>query len=343
MQNNDEIIGKKGLILIIVVFIAVLILGFILLALGYNESFYSHTESVRAIFTAVTYLGEPAVFILIIGIFYIAYNKRFAKNLALNLMVTTYMNSILKDVFQDPRPPSNFDADEISVENPNGLARTSYGFPSGHNQTAVSAWGYIAYHFRKRLWVVMLMSVIIFLVGLSRLVIGAHDLQDVIGGFLIGLVLLVLFVFFEPPTSKKFNGLSMQYQLIFIVISSVALFLLGTFLFPTTGLSLLPDPPSYTDTGNYALVGGVILGLGVGYILENRYVGYEPKELDNGKKILNLIVGMAIAFVVFFGLESIKDVFDSVVFRYFRYAMVSFVLVYFVPMVLVRINKGNEN
>jgi hypothetical protein len=49
MQNNDEILGKKGLILIIVVFIVVLILGLILLSLGYNESFSSDSNSVRAI------------------------------------------------------------------------------------------------------------------------------------------------------------------------------------------------------------------------------------------------------------------------------------------------------
>lgn len=328
------------MIICILIFIAVTILGLVLLALGYNESFYSRSSFVRAIFTAVTYLGEPVVFILLIGIFFIAYDKKFAKNLAMNLMISTYMNSILKDTFQDPRPDSNFDADKITAENPEGLAKTSYGFPSGHNQTAVSAWGYIAYRFRNRFWVVLLMSVIIFLVGLSRLVIGAHDLQDVIGGFLIGLVLLALFIFLEPPASIRFNKFSMQVQLIFVVVSSVTLFLLSTFLFPTTELALLPDPPLYSDTGNYALVCGVLLGLGIGYILENRYIGYEPGKLSTKWRILNLIVGITVALVIFFSLELIKGVFDSVFFRYIRYAVVAFVLVFLVPLILTRINIG---
>ena len=76
MQNHDDIMGKKGLILIIVVFIAVLILGFILLVLGFNESFSSDSKSVHAIFSVVTTLGERIVFIVVVGIFYIAYNKR---------------------------------------------------------------------------------------------------------------------------------------------------------------------------------------------------------------------------------------------------------------------------
>lgn len=340
MQSKDNILSKKGIVTVIIIFIAILILGLVLVGFGYNDSFYSRSSFVRAIFTAVTYLGEPVVFIVVIGIFYIAYDKKFAKNLALNLMISTYVNSLLKDIFQDPRPSSNFDAEKISAENPKGLARTSYGFPSGHNQTAVSAWGYTAYHFRKRIWVVLLMSVIIFLVGLSRLVIGAHDLQDVVGGLLIGLVLLLLFIFVEPHASGRFNKSSMSTQMIFVVVSSLILFLLGTFLFPATGLRLLPNPPSYTDEGSYALVGGVILGFGLGYILENRHVKYDPGKLSSGQRVLNLIVGITIAFVFFFGLEGLKGVFNSVFFRYIRYAVVTFVLVFVIPLVLVKINKG---
>ena len=337
MQDNNESLSKNGLIVISTIFIFVLILGLVLIEYGYNESFYSYSESVRMIFTMVTYLGEPFVFIVVIGFFYIAYNKTFAKNLALSLMITTYVNSLLKDIFQDPRPPSNVDSEKTE-----GLARTSYGFPSGHNQTAVSAWGYIAYHFRERIWIVLFMSVIIFLVGLSRLVIGVHDVQDVIGGFLIGLVVLVMFILLEPPASRRFYSFSMKLQMALVVIISVFLFLLGTLLFPTSGLQLLQDPPSFTDTGSYALVGGVLLGFGMGYLLENKYVGYEPKKLNNQQRILNLIIGILIAFLVFFGLESIKDVFDSVIFRYIRYALVSFILAFFVPLVLIRINGSGK-
>jgi membrane-associated phospholipid phosphatase len=337
MQNNDETISKKGLITIGIIFIIVLILGLVLIENGYNESFYSYSESVRMIFTAVTYLGEPSVFIIVIGFFYIVYNKRFAKNLALSLMASTYVNSLLKDIFQDPRPPSNID-----LKSSDGLLRTSYGFPSGHNQTAVAAWGYIAYHFRKRLWIVLFMSVIIFLVGLSRLVIGAHDLQDVIGGFLIGLVLLVLFIIIEPGASERFNKFNMRIQILLIVIISLFLTILGTLLFPKTGLQLLENPPSFTDSGNYALVGGVLLGFGIGYLLENKYVGYEPKDFNNKQKIMNLVVGIVTAFVVFFGLESLKDIFDSVIFRYARYATVSFILAFLVPLILTRIKKDNN-
>ncbi len=326
MGFNDEVIGKKGLKAFIVIFIAVFILGLFLFYQGYNESFYRESESVKEVFTIITNLGESMVFILLIGIFYIVYDKKFAKNLAMNLMVSTYVNSLLKDIFQDPRPPQ-------------AEGKTSYGFPSGHNQTAVSAWGYIGYHFREKVWVVFIMAVIIILVGVSRLIIGVHDVQDVFGGILVGLALLLLFVLIEPLVSRSFNELDLGIQMFLVVFLSVTLFVIGTLLFPTTELGLLPDPPSYSDAGNYALVGGVLLGFGIGYILENKYVGYEPKKLNKQQKIINLVVGIVIAFVVFIGLESIRDILDSVIFRYFRYALVSFILAFLVPIVLTRIGS----
>jgi hypothetical protein len=274
-----------------------------------------------------------------VAIFYIVYDKGFAKNLAMNLLITAYVNSLLKDIIMDPRPATNYDIEKVSPENPAGLIETSYGFPSGHTQSAVSTWGYIAYHFREKIWVIIVMAIIIFLVSISRMIIGVHDLQDVIGGALIGLALLVLFIFLEPPLSRGFNKLGMPIQIVLVVIASLALLLLGTFLFPTTGMQLLPSPPSFTDTGNYGLVGGVILGLGVGYILENKYVKYDPKNIDIKWKIINLIIGMVIVFVVFFGLEFLNDIFNSVYYRYARYAIVAFILTFVVPLIFTKINK----
>lgn len=59
MPNSTETLGKKGLIVITVIFTAVLFSGLILMALGYNESFYSGSSTIRAVFTAITFLGEP--------------------------------------------------------------------------------------------------------------------------------------------------------------------------------------------------------------------------------------------------------------------------------------------
>jgi len=337
MSESKKNLNKKELITVSVIFAVVLVIGLILLGLGLNEAFYS--ESLTSIFKVITYLGEPLVFIVMVAFFYIIYDKRFAKNLTLSLLFTSYLNEFFKNIFMDPRPGTNTDLTEITVENPAGLIETSYGFPSGHTSTSVATWGYIGYDFRKRLYIVIILGIIVFLVAISRMIVGVHDLQDVIGGFSLGLVVLLLFTYLEPYGTKQFNALNLPIKLIVIVVASLGLFLLGIFLFPNSGTDLLPVQVAFSDTGGFAQVGGIFLGFGIAYILENEYVKYEPSKLDLKWKIINLAIGMVILFVIYFGLEAIKGVFDSVFYRFARYAIIGFVLGFLAPLLFVKLNK----
>ena len=340
MSESNKNLSKKELITVSVIFVVVLVMGIILLVLGFNEAFYSSSSTIRSIFKAITYLGEPIVFIVMVAFFFIVYDKRFAKNLALSLVFSTYINEFFKNIFMDPRPTAtNIDTDLITPENPAGLIEASYGFPSGHTQTAIATWGYIGYNFRKRLYIIVILGIIVFLVAISRMIVGVHDLQDVIGGFSIGLVVLLLFMYLEPYGTKQFNALNLPIKLIIIVVVSLVLFLLGIFLFPNSGTDLLPVPVAFSDTGSFSLVGGVLLGFGIAYVLENEYVKYDPSKLDLKWKIINLVIGMVILFVVYFALEAIRGAFDSVFYRFARYAIVGFVLGYLVPVIFVKLNK----
>jgi len=339
MSESNKKLSTNELITVSVIFVVVLVMGLILLGLGLNEAFYSTSSTIRSIFKLITYLGEPIVFIVMVTFFYIIYNKRFAKNLALSLLFTSYLNEFFKNIFIDPRPATNIDLGEVTLENPAGLIETSYGFPSGHTSSAVATWGYIGYDFRKRLYIVIILGIIVFLVALSRMIVGVHDLQDVIGGFSLGFVVLLLFTYLEPYGTKQFNALNLPIKLIVIVIASLGLFLLGIVLFPTSGTDLLPDPVAFSDTGGFSQVGGIFLGFGIAYVLENEYVKYEPSKLDLKWKLINLAIGMVILFVVYFGLEAIKGVFDSVFYRFARYAIIGFILGYVVPLLFVKLNK----
>ncbi|MHA1876022.1 MAG: hypothetical protein ACTSUC_06225 [Promethearchaeota archaeon] len=129
MSENKVSISKKGLIINLVIFAVLLLVGLILLMTGFNEAFYSTSDTVKSIFKYITYLGEPIVFIVIIAVLFIAYDKKFAKNLLFVLLIVVYVTEFIKDIFKDPRPATNVDADKITTENPDGLVETSYGFP----------------------------------------------------------------------------------------------------------------------------------------------------------------------------------------------------------------------
>lgn len=338
-MSADEILSKKAICLICVISVIVITIGITLLALGYNEAFFLNFTVIQAIFKAISYLGEAIVLIVVIAIFYIIYDKKFAKNLALSLLCSTYVNEMGKNIFQDPRPLTNIDS-----EAEYGYVEPDYGFPSGHTQMAVTVWGYIGYEFKekpKKLIVPIITSILIFLIAISRVIIGVHDLQDIIGGYVIGICVLLLFVYLEPFLTPKFNSLTLSIRILIVVIVSLSLFTLGTLLFPTAGLGLLDNVPLYPDKGSFAVVGGALLGIGVGYLLENEYIHYDPSKLKKSQKIINLIIGILILLVSYYGLSMVIS--GNVLFRFIRYASVAFILTFFLPLLFTKINKKSVN
>jgi membrane-associated phospholipid phosphatase len=60
-----------------------------------------------------------------------------------------------------------------------------YAFPSGHTVRATIVGWYISAG--REVWVKLLVSIWVLLVGISRIVVGAHWASDVLGGLLLGL------------------------------------------------------------------------------------------------------------------------------------------------------------
>ena len=336
-ENAYKILSKKSLMIIGISWICIFTIGLIL-SLFLNEAFYSSSSTVRAIFKAITYLGEDIVLIAMIAFFYVVYDKRFAKNLAFSLLSSTYLNGIIKDALKDPRPSSNID---LTAEH--GFTETTYGFPSGHSQNAVATWGYLAYEMKgqsklKPFLPSLICSIIIFFIAVSRIVIGVHDMNDIVGGTLIGILFLLAFVYIEPLLTEKIQPLSLTMKMVLAIIASIVLLLVGILLFPYAGYGdFVTTATPYDYAGPYAQVAGAILGLSIGYLLEGEYVKYDPSALNTKQKLINLVIGMVILLVVFFLLEYVLKI--NVVTRFIRYALISFILTFVVPLLFVKINK----
>ncbi len=321
-----------------IISLVILTIGVILYYTGL-ETFYVSKNSVQRVFGAISYLGEPVTFIIIAAILFLGYNKTFAKNLAFSLVYSYYLNGIFKELFQDPRPTTNIDpAQEYGVVEP------SYGFPSGHSQSAVSFWGYLGYEYKDEYrykdiqLIPAILSLLIFLIAISRIIIGVHDLQDIIGGLLLGIGFLLLFIYLEPRLSEQFNKLSFNAKIVVTVMLSMTIFLIGTFIFPYAGLGEAATPTTpYSDAGVFAQLGGVVLGFGVGYLMEQEYVKYDPTHLINKKKIINVTLGIVILLVVFVPLEYLLEI-NSVIYRFFRYALITFIIAYVVPLICTKVD-----
>ena len=76
---------------------------------------------------------------------------------------------------------------------------TSYSFPSGHASIAVAFWGFLIYFFwrnvrswNRRINILFAGLIVVLAIGFSRLYLGVHFLSDVVSGYLIGLLWLII-------------------------------------------------------------------------------------------------------------------------------------------------------
>jgi len=127
-----------------------------------------------------TVLGYEELYLLLLPLVYWCLSREIGIGLGYLSMLSAWLNSAVKYVFAVPRPSGP--GIEMKAPRP----EPSPSFPSGHAQNAVANWGYLAVRFRRRaLWVAA--GLLILGIGLSRIVLGVHFPQDILGGWLIKL------------------------------------------------------------------------------------------------------------------------------------------------------------
>lgn len=133
--------------------------------------------------------GAIFLIILTITLFILIKNKKIGLSIILNLIVITGLNQILKNILQRPRPT------EYRL-----IEETGFSFPSGHSMVSMAFYGYLIYLIYKYVknkdlkWIsIMLLSILICSIGISRIYLGVHYTSDVLGGFLISLSYLIVY------------------------------------------------------------------------------------------------------------------------------------------------------
>ena len=116
--------------------------------------------------------------------------KKIPLLISLNLMCAFITNQTAKLIFTRPRP--------FGI---NLIEESGFSYPSGHAMVSMSYFGFIAYLLyknQKNKFTKTILIITIFLtiltIGFSRIYLGVHYLSDVIGGFLLSIIYLIVYI-----------------------------------------------------------------------------------------------------------------------------------------------------
>lgn len=160
--------------------------------IGYNLiSKYLISDFMTPIVKIVTQLASP-IFLVILTILLMVFikNNNIRKYICVNLIVSTILNFGIKNIVRRTRP-----------EGFRIIEESGYSFPSGHSMVSMAFYGLLIYLIYKKVdnkylknCLIFLLSIIILLIGLSRIYLGVHYTSDVLAGFLLGISYLIVFV-----------------------------------------------------------------------------------------------------------------------------------------------------
>ena len=325
--KNDHQLTLKQQVAMVVVITMIIVVGILLYAAGYNESFYSDNPQVRSVFEALTNLGTDAVYLALLSLIYLSYDKRFGRRLCYVFFFMVYATDFLKEFFQDPRPPANLERED---------PYTSYGFPSGHTTTAVTFYGYIMLSHlgerRLRLPLTILCGFAIVVVPISRLVIGVHDLQDVVGGAVIALSILLAYMVFLPRAAPVVKAWSMEKQIGVGVTVALLLWIIGGLI-----LTARHSGEFMAALEETAMGAGLLMGCAIAFPLEEAYVDYRPDTMSRRTRMIAAIIGLPITIAVYVVLAIVSDDFlPGYAADMLTYSILILVLGLLVPMILKR-------
>ena len=272
--------------------------------------------------------GEELLLILILGFVYWSYDKKLGKTMGLSAIMGMVWNTMVKNIVLRRRPYFDHEAIKIlRVVDPEAdiydVAAQGYSFPSAHSTNAATMFGSLAVNLHRR-WVTVIAIIIAVLTGLSRIVVGAHYPTDVLAGWLLGAISVLI----VQVLQKRIRNTLALYGI--LVVTAIP----GFF---------------YCRSTDYFTSMGLLIGFMAGTLLDDRYVhfGNTRKPIWMAARVLGgLAVYLALNTVLKlpFSKEFLADrSIAALLGRCGRYAIIAFVDFGVYPMLFRLENRTNTS
>jgi membrane-associated phospholipid phosphatase len=286
-----------------------------------------------------TFLGTIEFYLIFIPLLYWVVDVQLGMRALLVLVSTDFLSASFKQLLHEPRPYWFGTVKQLGTDG-------SYGIPSSHSSDSLAVWGTLAYRL-KRNWMWVVSILLVLLISFSRLYLGVHFPQDVLAGWLIGLVVVFIFARAEKRFMAWFCGFSDTGQIAIGFVISMIMLLIGKLILRM--IAPISDPAAWAQFATegrspfqYITLSGALFGAIAGFVLMWRHARFQVKGAwwqRVGRYLLG-IVGMLVFYLgldMLFGLIAADATLVGYILRYIRYGMVTFWFAFGAPWVFLKL------
>ncbi|OTZ63667.1 phosphoesterase [Bacillus thuringiensis serovar kyushuensis] len=161
------------------------------------------TESSLTFFSYFTKLGSATgiAATLVISLLVFWKQRYYAAMIVypMGILITHLVNKGIKEIVKRERPSLNEALDALG-----------YSFPSGHAMLSIMTFGFLAYIIAANLKsiagkcvITILMGIVILSIGLSRVILNVHYPTDILAGYCVGGILLVIAIYYHRLLTER--------------------------------------------------------------------------------------------------------------------------------------------
>jgi len=272
----------------------------------------------------ITFLGGESIYMALLPLLYWCIDEKKGVRLGAVILISTWINISLKFLLDQPRPFFEGYAPELGI-----ITEKLGGLPSGHAQNTLVLL-FIAASWIKEKWAYICASLLCLLIGFSRIYLGVHFPTDVLAGWILGGIILCGYFLF----GKRIEALLVKGGIRAGMIASALVSFIMILYLPGREI-LMPA--------------GILLGLGAGYCLNRRYVGFASGQTLGRTGIVKCLIlfvrfllGITGFVLVYIALGKILpgEGGNQNLFGFIRYALVGLWVSAAAPWVFVKLRLG---
>ena len=276
----------------------------------------------------ITRLGTVGAYMVLVPLVYWCFDEKKGLRLGTALLVSAWLNLALKFLLNQPRP--FFPGYDPSL---GMVAERLGGLPSGHAQHSLVVWIILASWGKKPVHYV-LAALFCLLMAFTRIYLGVHFPTDILGGWLIAGLILCAYFF----AGKRLEALLESTPRAGMIACAALSFIMIL----------------YRPSIELLLPGGLLLGMGTGFFLNRRNIGFSASALCGRigtAKYLTLVArfafGIAGMALLFFATERVVPLFYGTdnyqLFFFLRFALLAIWATAGAPWLFKLLRLSGEN